>query len=364
MQTFRRLWVLPLIVAGFVWKAQAAPRQILAWDSVHRELERLHAEHPDRTRLFQIGESALGKPLLALKVASNPDDRSQPAILLSGGQHGNEAATPLHVLDAARMLLDEPETLSGLAFVLVPMVNPDGNEGFLLGRRGGGRKNGRRVSANQTAIGVDLNRNYPFGWGTKKTRFTSAAPNSRFFQGPAAASEPEVRAIMELAERERFVASISYHSAATKIIVPYSTPGATDAQPSLPWDVAEAMLARLPHRFGQKRYRATRGLYPVTGNEKDWLYHRFGTMAYVVELPYRRPQGERLAESIEHSRGTWRALVERFVSGPSLSIRAQSADGAPLEAQIEIIDGAATRMIHETLSNTGWYHGYVPSGPL
>lgn len=344
-----------------------------SWQQIGAELHRLHARYPRQTHLFSLGESARGRPLWALRISSDPDDRNRPSVLLSAGQHANEAAAPLHVLDAARTLLDGQdqapynEWLNRLTLIIVPMINPDGNEAFFERWPGRGRKNARQVFSGQQTLGVDLNRNYPFGWDGPPNRFTSADPESRFYRGPAPASEPEVLAIMELADTERFVASISYHSAATRLIVPYSTAGVSEKQPELPWSVGQAMIDKLPHRFKRRRYLATRGLYPVTGIEKDWLYHRHGTLAYVLELPYRRPEGARLEESIVHSRGAWMALFERFCAGPSLSIRVSDEGDTPLEARVEILASADASAVvaRDTHQTTGWLHTYLPSdGPV
>ncbi|MEO1174269.1 MAG: M14 family metallopeptidase, partial [Myxococcota bacterium] len=316
---------------------------------------------PEYTRRVELGTTHQGTPLVALRIGARPDDMDRPAVLLSGGQHANETSTPLHVLDAARIFLEKRseapyvDWFNRMTLVVVPLVNPDG----YVHRT---RKNTRQAVEGQTRFGVDLNRNYPFRWNTAPTRFTSADPNSRFFRGPTAGSEPEVRAIMELAERERFVAAINYHSAATKLIVPYSAPGISE-QPPLPWEVAEAIIGALPHRFRGRRYRATRGLYPVAGGEKDWMFHEFGTLAYVLELPYRRPQGARLEESIVHSRGVWQTLFSRFLEGPSLSVRVETNTRRPVDASVEILQRDGQRLVQRrTNRRTGYYHAYLPAG--
>ncbi|MEM6533170.1 MAG: M14 family zinc carboxypeptidase [Myxococcota bacterium] len=329
-------------------------------ESVTAEMEALYARYPAFIERSEIGTTHLGTPLIALRIGSHPEDRSRPAVLLSGCQHANETSTPLHVLDAARTLLERrheapySDWFRQMTLVVVPLVNPDG----YVQRT---RKNTRPIDDTQRRVGVDLNRNYPFGWHKAPTRFTSADPNSRFFRGPSPGSEPEVQAIMDLARRERFVAAINYHSAATKLIVPYSAPGVIE-QPQLPWEVAEAMLDALPHRFRGRRYRATRGLYPVSGGEKDWLFHEFGTLAYVLELPYRRPEGARLDESITHSRGAWETLFSRFVSGPSVSVRVQTPSRRPVDATVELLYPTGERVSRQrTNPQNGWYHTYMPS---
>ncbi len=338
------------------------------WSDIHAELEQLADVFPEVTRLLEIGESAEGRPLLALRIANDPDDLARPSIMLVAGHHANEAGAPEHVVDAARTLLakrfEEPYVtwLAHVALVVVPMVNPDGSHAFWEIDYRLGRKNRRRMSDEQNNIGVDLNRNYPFYFDGPETRFSSRDPESNFYRGPSWASEPEVQAMVELAQRERPVGMISYHSAAARLLVPYAVPGAKNPDPSSAWAVAQHMLDRLPHTFGKRQFRAIGALYPVTGVEKDWYHHSFGTAAYLVELPYRRPRGARLVESIEHTRGAWMALFERWLEGPSLSVRAVDSSGAPIEASVQL-DQIATRAGERwtTDPDNGWFHYYLPA---
>jgi hypothetical protein len=338
-----------------------------SWAGIHADLRVLAARHPEIARLQVIGQSAEGRELLALRVADDPDDLTRPSVLLTAAHHANEAATPEHVIDAARVMLErhdeEPYAswLESMALVIVPMVNPDGSAAFWEVDARLGRKNQRQVGPSQAYAGVDLNRNYPFHWDGPQTRFSSRDPDSNFYRGPGPASEPEVRAMIRLAERERPVAMISYHSAAARLLVPYAIPGVDNPAPSAAWSVAGRMLDRLQHHvFGRRRFSATGSLYAVTGVEKDWYHHRFGTLAYLVELPYRRPQNARLAESVEHTRGAWQALFERWTDGPSLSVRAVEY-GAPVEVNVQL-DEIETRAGEQwtTHPENGWFHYYLP----
>lgn len=333
-------------------------------DEVASELRRIHARYPEQTELIALGKTHLGRTIWALRAG---ETLNLPAILLSSAQHANEAATPLHVIDAIHQLLEDKDGhyqgwLAQVALVAVPMVNPDGGHLFQTYRRGAGRKNGRQVFPDQSDRGVDLNRNYAFRWSAPTTRFASADPNSRFYRGPSAASEPEVQAMMALADRERFVASISYHSAATRLLVPYSAPPSDIEQPALPWAIAHQMIDALPHRFGRRRYQARRSLYPVTGVEKDWLFHRYGTQAFVLELPYRLPEGKQLRESIVHSRGAWVTLFKRWIDGPALSLRAVDDAGRPVEAFVSVVGARASTLAPQrTHPQSGWLHRYLPT---
>ncbi|MGN1085360.1 MAG: M14 family zinc carboxypeptidase, partial [Lachnospiraceae bacterium] len=65
----------------------------------------------------------------------------------------------------------------------------------------------RRYKAN--ANGVDLNRNFAYGW----EEFSGAkAPAADRYKGTAPASEPETQLLIALTEREPVAAAISYHA--------------------------------------------------------------------------------------------------------------------------------------------------------
>ena len=286
-------------------------------------------------------------------------------VLLCAAHHANEVTTPEYVLDAARFLLEHKGErrvrawLAALAVVVVPLVNADGSAAYWNVSDDLGRKN-RRVLP--TAIGVDLNRNYPFRWNSVETRYNSNDPASNFFRGFEAASEPEVQAMMALAERERFVAALTYHSSAMRLLVPYTTDGVDNPSPSAAWAVADSMVAKL-RPFAGQRYSAVKNLYPVDGTEQDWYQHAFGTLAYLLEVPHSSPHGLDLAQAIAASRPAWQVLLDRWVAGPSLSVRAvRAATGEPLRAEIRIAEITVSAGEQWTTHpSTGWFHAMLPA---
>jgi len=136
--------------------------------------ERGQVRHPSA----EYGRSRRDVPLHVF----GPLERGTPLVLAA--IHGNESETTVALSAAARMV--EAGDLR-CAFVLA--ANPDG---VLLGTRG-------------NAAGVDLNRNFPGGdweswtvvshWSSQTTQVVELST------GDAAASEPETRALVGLAER-------------------------------------------------------------------------------------------------------------------------------------------------------------------
>ncbi len=310
-------------------------------------LERYRCRYPDRTSLVTIGESHGGLPLLALYLGSSMPApalaHDRPTVLLHGGIHGAEVMSTLFVFDAIAGLLesDDPDVaaiLEQLVVVAVPLLNPDGNH-LSANHKLVGRKNGRDLNGDgrrAMAEGVDLNRNFPFRWGSLGERGSSRHPISQYYRGPAAASEPETRALMRLAHHEHFVGALAYHTGTIALLVPYAVDGAKSPTPDLAWAVAEDIAARA-HGHPEGRFPVRRRLYPVDGSDIDWLRHQLGTVALLVEGADDggRPQPLRLAMRRAVAT-TWRVLLERFVKGPAVTGRVLDAAGRPVAAELQI----------------------------
>ncbi|WP_375773066.1 M14 family metallopeptidase [Archangium gephyra] len=340
---------------------------------IERAMRALAARAPERARVIEIGRTHEDRPILALLMGEALDDHSRPAMLLCGGTHANELVTPELPLDAARWLLENAEDkrvarwLSTFHIVIVPLVNPDGSHGYWHVATDRGRTN-RRKDEQATELGlyeygVDLNRNYPFQWGSVEDRYNSEDPRSPFYRGPAAGSEPEVQAMMKLGEAWRFVAMVSYHAAATRLLVPYTVEGAREPKPSAAWAVAPAMIDAVAPVQGGKRYEAVRHLYPVAGTDQDWFYWSFGTLAYLVELPFVSPGPRRpLAPMVEGARGFWQVLFDRFLDGPALTVRVPESfrEEGPVTVAVEEI--AWPNGEHFSAHpESGVFHTYLPA---
>jgi hypothetical protein len=340
---------------------------------IERAMRALAARAPERTRIIEIGRTHEDRPLLALLIGDALDDHSRPAVLLCAGTHANEVVTPELPLDAARWLLENAKDkrvarwLSTFHVVIVPLVNPDGSHGYWHVSAERGRTNRRKdeqaAELGLFEYGVDLNRNYPFQWGSVEDRYNSADARSPFYRGPAAGSEPEVRAMMKLGEAWRFVAMVSYHAAASRLLVPYTVEGAREPKPSAAWAVAPDMIDAVAPLPKGKRYEAVRHLYPVAGTDQDWFYWSFGTLAYLVELPFVSPGPKRpLEPMVEGARGFWQALMDRFLDGPALTVQVPESfrsEGPVTVAVEEVTWPNGERFTAHPES--GVFHTYLPA---
>lgn len=304
-----------------------------------------HGQHPDITRIYEIGRSRQGRPILAIRVTDNPDrDEDELAVLLNGGAHGHELLSVDYAFDALRQLLEQrngPRVrrwIEELDLWVVPLVSPDGNWTLLrsLNARKVGRRNGmdsdRDCVFEPRVDGVDLNRNYPFGWGILGEEGSSSDPSSPYYRGEEPASEPETRALVALARQHRFAAAISWHTHGSMVISPYTIEGVRNPDPDVAWDIAGAMVESSPQDF-----RLRRSMYPVDGTDQDWHFHAHGTLAYIVEGSHHNPldPGVRRA-SVEGVRPLLGVLLDRVLDGPGITGNVLGPGGEPVEAVVEI----------------------------
>ncbi len=340
-------------------------------------LRRLARDFPDYTKLYEIGKSREGRTIYALKISDNPGiDEDEPALLFNGAHHGGEFLAVDYVLDLAQFILSgrgqhagdgswldtfyekqngvgvthwrrarQQEWINRFELWFVPVVNPDGLHIAWNRAYWSGRKNARDTTAPRRKWnrkdGVDLNRNYPFFWKSDLEGASSGKPYSIFYRGPKPGSEPEVRAIMGLAQRQRFVAALSYHCFATKVLVPYTIDGAVSPIPNPAWRLGESLAAAGKSHRPVKRYTAERNLYAVDGTDQDWLFHTFGTMAFIVEGSYLTPDFEPKARlSIQGMRPLSVRMLELYEEGPIIVIHTRDASGGPIPARVEVLETA------------------------
>ena len=266
---------------------------------VERLLKAFAEDKRALTRLEQIGTTWQERPIWALRICGDTEfETDKPAFLFVGAHHGNELLSTEFVLDIIHVLTARYERdakvchwVDSTEIWCIPLANPDGCHRFFH-TVAAGRKNGRDNNGNgqdDYGDGVDINRNYPFRWHSLGEEGSKSDPSAGWYRGPEPASEPEVRAIMALADRERFVAAISYHTAGTKILVPYTIDNCRSPRPNTAWVLAGHLAALADSGREDRDYLPVRNLYSVDGTDQDWHYWRHGTLAYLWEGPRTNP---------------------------------------------------------------------------
>lgn len=248
--------------------------------------------YPDATALegrwLDLARSAGGRARTAgLSVEGRPIHRLEfgaaggAPVLLTGLVHGIEWVGSLALLDLVRSLTSGPASglLRHARLVVLPIVNPDALH-FNGRRLAAGRIAWRRCNAR----GVDLNRNFP-----RMTRRMPLHPfaGSRLrlsphYVGPHPFSEPETRAVRDVAQEVRPAVSVGFHSFGELLLFPWAFTARANPRQRRYQCTGEAFSAALP----RARYQVLQAMrfYPTVGDLDDWLDAEFGTLAFTVEV--------------------------------------------------------------------------------
>jgi protein MpaA len=182
-----------------------------------------------------IGHSVQHRPLRVIRIGRAQAPRK---VLVVGCVHGTERAG-LQITAQLRRATPPHDT----QLLVLDTANPDGCAG-------GTRANAR---------GVDLNRNFPWGWRAQQGVFAS---------GPRPASEPETRAVMAYIQHERPRVTIWFHQH---------------------MDLVERTRGSDPaiiSRYARTAHMRIRTLPRLPGTASRWQEHVLpGTTSFVVELP-------------------------------------------------------------------------------
>lgn len=258
---------------------------------------------PQLVQLQEIGRSVENRPIWSVSITSRArNSNAKPHVLFNGMHHAREVMTPEVVIDIGETLLNGytkndskiKNWLDQMIVVLVPMLNVDGNN-RVWNENSMWRKNTR------DGFGVDINRNYPHRWG--ECNGSSGSTSSDTYRGPAAASEPETRVMMDLVARTKPVYSISFHSFSELVLYPFSCDGERVPNANLVEGIGKQLGNLLPKDgFFGGTYKAGTSwevLYGVDGGDIDWMYQAHGVIPFVIEVNSR-------SEGFQPSYSQWR----------------------------------------------------------
>ena len=267
---------------------------------------------PDITKRISIGKSLEGRDIWALKISDNPEmnETDEPAVLFNSMHHAREIMTPEVSLDIIEYLLtnyrsDSKVTnwIDSTEIWVIPMFNVDGNN-KMWNHDSWWRKNTRG------GYGVDLNRNYPAGWGS--CNGSSANRSSQTYRGPEPGSEPETKAMMNFISKVRPVFDISYHSYSELVIYPFGC-GKKRTQTK---EIVEGIGKKVAGLINYEPGTAWELLYNADGGDVDWMYEAYQVIPYVIELNSRKegfhPRYKKWRDkTVKRNRPGWQFLLER-----------------------------------------------------
>jgi len=240
-------------------------------------LDIIISDHPSIISPRQsLGTTHEGRDIWAVKISDNPTvDESEPEVLFTGAIHAREVITPEVLLAYMDFLTNgygvDPEAtelVNEREIWFVPVVNPDGyyyNQ--VIAPFGGGMWRKNRRDNGGGVYGVDLNRNFAFGWGWDDIG-SSPYTGSESYRGPAAFSEPETQALRDFEISREFVLSCYYHSYSDIFIYPYGFTTELPPDNDIYRYMGDTVNAMNGYRHGQPWML----LYPTNGGACDWEY--------------------------------------------------------------------------------------------
>lgn len=215
------------------------------------------------------------RPIYHVLISDHPTtDDGDPKVLYSALHHAREPLSMSQLIYYMWYLLENYETSAEVKYLVdntqlffVPCVNPDGyiyNE--TTNPNGGGmhRKN-RNPAVGTTNKGVDINRNYGYGWGTTGV---STNQNNDTYPGTAAFSEPETQAMRWLVQNHRIQSALNAHTYGDMLLFPI---GRTTSEYADHHDYFLALSAHLTQCNGYEASKSS-GLYPASGDSDDYMY--------------------------------------------------------------------------------------------
>ncbi len=313
-------------------------------------LHQAEISYPMLAKVWLIGHSTrFGWPIYALKISDNVlVDEDEPAFLIDGMHHareplGNEICLAFIDYLLTHHALDPKVTrwVNEYEIWVIPILNPEGYKYIVDNNlaspwwRKNLRDNNNNGRIDPDYDGVDLNRNYDYNWYYGG----STNPADWTYRGPYAFSEKETQAKRNLAMKEKFVASVSYHSYGEEVMYCWSWPNTGVRAPDheLIYELASEMARRIKNEAGTGNYTLAR----LSGANQSpiWMYGALGTLEFLIETGTSFiPPGYKIKTIVEANLEALFYLLDRL-QGPGISgLILDSITRQPVEAEVSVVE--------------------------
>lgn len=258
------------------------------YQDVLNKANALGANNTDILSIEDIGRSLEGRKIFNMRISADlANSHQKPAIFFMGTHHARERlSTEMPILLAEHLVTQYRagnakivELLNTREIHIVPVVNPDGmvfdmsSSNFKMWRK-------NRRKNNDGTIGVDLNRNYSFQWGTGGS---SNQGSSDVFMGPQAFSEPETQSIRNFIEaHENINILLSFHTFSELILYPWGHKYESIAD-ARDFAVHKTMAEKMS-KWNNYKPQQSSGLYIASGDTTDWSYGVHKIISFTFEL--------------------------------------------------------------------------------
>jgi len=315
---------------------------------VDEEIERIHSLVPELVDLEVVGQSYEGLNISVVRITNEQNPVQKAKTLVVAHHHGREQITIEMALRFILKLLNlygVDDTITSYVdtqeIYIIPTINPDTLDPIVNGGNHWLRKNlhpfnddgddetdedscedvngdgaiyGRDVytktgpggsleyqytyyegidndgdgQINEDPIGyVDLNRNYPTGWGTDDA--SSPDPLSQVFRGTSSFSEPETQVFRDFALQHRFTMAYSLHSGINATYFP-AYDSNNWVEPGIYYQIVQDFNSFMTEGFNDipgypgVADSAPHSIerYAYSGYWEDWMYATRGTTAPIT----------------------------------------------------------------------------------
>ncbi|KYK20222.1 hypothetical protein AYK25_01400 [Thermoplasmatales archaeon SM1-50] len=338
--------------------APLVPAGYLDYPEIINELYNYENQYPaickvyDLTTWYNISATYEGRHLYALKISDNVNqDEDEPNFLMVGAHHAREIVTPVlcnySIMKFTTQYGTDPAVTTAVnsyEIWIAPVWNPDGYT-YMYNFNNMWRKN--RFPPD----GVDLNRNYPFGWYSSGSGSTD--PYSETYKGASPASEAETQTMLVFSNDRYFAKVLDYHSSGREVLYGYLSL----VHPFTSFLQSEAV--RLSYAVG---YGGANRLASADGEHYQWQLAYNGSYSNLIEThtTFQPTYASALSEAVLVWPGTlWLLQRPITISGHVKD----SYNGAPLVATITL-KGITFPNGEHYMSEPrfGRYHLFLPPG--
>lgn len=255
---------------------------------VTNELKDLANKYPDLAEYVVLGKSVEGREIPGIHITLKSNRNSGfvvPGMLITGAHHAREhLSTEVPTMMVSYLLENYANDsriknlIDNRDIYIFPVINTDGKTYDIKGRRYKMWRKNRAENIDET-FGVDLNRNYGFGWGTGGS---STSPSSDVYMGPNAFSEPETIAVKNFVENHANLRTLlSFHTFSELILYPWG--GKYDGVGGKEEDVFKKMATTMA-QWNKYTPQQASDLYIASGDTCDWAYGEHGIFCFTFEL--------------------------------------------------------------------------------
>jgi hypothetical protein len=282
-----------------------------------------------------------GQVQYAVEITSNvgvANDR--PVFVLDAQHHAREVMTAEIAKDMIDYLTSRYATdpqvqrwVDNIDIYVVPSVNPDGAL-YVFQHDNMWRKN------RHPSCAVDVNRNYPFAWGSCNGSSGTCADET--YRGFEPGSELETQGMLQLAADTHAFYALSYHTYGEYIMYSYGCQNPDEM--TAMQDVAQSLNSILLDDAGQTNGYTVgpvwSAIYLVDGGSVDTWYARNGTYAYTIEANTSSFQPDYATwrnVTVQRQRTAWQFFLDKTLDGPQIRGKVTNAvTGAPVQANVGV----------------------------